>query len=233
MRKILLIFSLVTLVTVCGNAQTKKTQFGVIGIKMGPSFDWASSGSTAANNEGLRLGFNLGLVYDRYMTSHVAISSGVNLNFLRMKYTFTDYRYVEAFLEPTNVAVLRRVKATNIEIPVKMKFKMDVVAPFKAYVEAGVGLSFNSRDMAKDVYDFYWESASTADYVDCTSQYRLLQASMLFGLGTEFEINRNFSAFAQLTIDHAFSNAFVSSLEKQTGSVIRNNFLGVEVGILH
>jgi hypothetical protein len=55
---------------------------------------------------------------------------------------------------------------------------------------------------------------------------------MIFGLGTEFEINRNLSAFAQLTFDHSFSNAFVSSLEKQTGSVLRNNYVGLEFGIL-
>ena len=41
------------------------------------------------------------------------------------------------------------------------------------------------------------------------------------------------SAFAQLTFDHAFSNAFVRSLEKQTGSIIRNNYIGIEIGIMH
>lgn len=230
MRKTLLIISLVTLVALGGNANAQNASFGV---KLGPSFDWVSPGSTASNNEGLGLGFNLGLIYDHYVTSHMAVSSGVNFNFLRMKYMFTDYRYVNEFLEPTNVSVSRRVKATNIEIPLKMKFKMDVIDSFKAYMEAGVGLSFNSRDMAKDVYDFNWVSVSTKGYEDFTSQYRLLQASMIFGLGTEYVINGNFTAFAQLTFDHAFSNAFVSSLEKQTGSVVRNNFLGIEVGIMH
>ena len=114
-----------------------------------------------------------------------------------------------------------------------MKFNMDVMGSLKAYMEAGVGLGFNSRDRAKDTYDFYWESVSSKDYEDCTSQYRLLQASIIFGLGAELEINSKFSAFAQLTFDHSFSNAFVNSLEKQTGSVIRNNFLGIEVGIMH
>jgi hypothetical protein len=55
---------------------------------------------------------------------------------------------------------------------------------------------------------------------------------MIFGVGAEYEINRTLSAFAQLTFDHSFSNAFVKSLEKQTGSILRNNFIGVEVGVL-
>lgn len=230
MRKILLIFSLVAVFSLGGNAQSRSQR---IGIKFGPTFDWAGSGSTAASSDGTRLGFNVGLVSDSHLSEHIAISSGVNLNLLRMKYTFTDHRYVEDFLEATNVSVARRLKATNVEIPLKVKVKFDVFDSFMVYVEAGGGLSFNCKDWAKDSYNFYWASSESQTYEDCTNQYRLLQTSMIFGLGAEYEINRNFSAFAQLTFDHAFSNAFVKSIEKQTGSIVRNNFIGVEVGIMH
>ena len=113
MRKTLLIISLVAAMAVSANAQTENARFG---IKLGPTFDWASSGSTAASNDGFRLGASLGLVYDYYVTSNVAVSSGVGLNYLRLKYTFTDYRRVEDFLEEANVPVSRRLNATNIEI---------------------------------------------------------------------------------------------------------------------
>jgi hypothetical protein len=230
MRKILLIISLVALVSMTANAQTKDVR---IGIKTGPTIDWVSSGSTAVKNEGVRLGLNVGLVYDHYITSHVAISSGANFNLLRMKYTFTDHRYVDDFLEKTNVAVERRLKANNIEIPLKAKFDVDVTNSLKAYVEAGGGLSFNISDLAKDSYDFYWVSSKGENYIDCTNQYRMTQVSMIFGLGAEYEINRVFSLFAQLTFDHAFTNAFIRSMEKQTGSMILNNYFGVEFGILY
>ncbi len=229
MRKTLLIISLVASIAVAANAQTRNVRYG---IKLGPTFDWASSGSTAATNEGFRLGANLGLVYDCYLTRNIAVSSGVNVNILRLKYTFTDCRRVEDFLEEANVSVSRRLKATNIEIPLKAKLRFGVSDSFKVYAEAGAGLSFNSKDYSKDSYSFYWVTSEGESYVDCTNQYRLLQLSMVFGLGVEYEINRSFSAFAQLTCDHAFSNAFVRSLEKQTGSILRSNFIGVEVGIM-
>ena len=230
MRKTLLIISLVASIVVGANAQTSNARYG---IKVGPTFDWASVGSTAATNEGCRLGACLGLVVDYDFASNFAVSSGVNLNFLRFKYTFTDHRRVEDFLEEANVPVSRRLNAANIEIPIKVKARVDVADSFKAFAEAGVGLSFNCKDFAKDSYSFYWVTSEGEDYVDCTNQYRLLQLSMVFGLGAEYEINRDFSAFAQLTFDHAFSNAFVSSLEKQTGSILRNNYIGVEVGIMY
>ena len=230
MRKTLLIISLVTMVALNANAQPKGDR---IGIKAGPTIDWASSGSTAAKGEGIGLGFGLGLVYDHYLSDGIFVSSGVNLNHLRMKYSFTDSRLVDDFLEEANMVVDRRLKATNIEIPLKAKFKMDVFDSFAAFVEAGCGLSFNCKDFAKDDFSFYWVSSEGKGFVDCTNQYRVLQFSMLFGLGAEYEINQKLSAFAQLTFDHAFSNAFISSLEKQTGSILRNNFIGIEVGIMH
>ena len=230
MRRILLIISLVSTFIMGANAQTGKVR---LGFRLGPTIDWASSGSTAATNDGIRLGGNLGLVCDYYFTDNFAVSSGVNFNLLRLKYTFIDYRRAEDFLEEANISVSRRLNATNIEIPLKAKFRVDVVDSFKAYAEAGVGLSLNCKDFGKDNYTFYWTTFEGESYVDCTNQYRPLQLSMIFGLGAEYEINRNLSAFAQLTFDHAFSNAFVNSLEKQTGSILRNNYIGVEVGFMH
>ena len=230
MRKTLLIISLVTMVSLSAFAQPNETR---IGLKLGPTVDWASSGSVAAESDGIGLGFVLGLVYDQYLTNYFAVSSGVNFNLLRMKYNFTDYRRVDDFLEETNMMVNRRLRASNIEIPLKVKVKMDVFDSFAAYVEAGGGLSFNCKDFGKDDYSFYWHSTEGQEYVDCTNQYRLLQLSMIFGLGAEYEINQKLTTFVQLTFDHSFSNAFVSSLEKQTGSILRNNFIGIEVGLLH
>lgn len=230
MRKTLLIISLVTLVTLNANAQPNGIR---IGIKAGPAIDWASSGSAATKNEGISLGFGLGLVFDQYLLDYFVVSSGINFNLLHMKYSFVDRRLVDDFLEEANMSVNRRMKAANIEIPIKAKFKMDVFDSFAAYVEAGGGLNFNCTDFAKDDYSFYWVSSEGQSFVDCTNQYRVFQFSMIFGLGAEYEINHNFSAFAQLTFDHAFSNAFISSLEKQTGSIIRNNYIGIEVGLMY
>ena len=230
MKKISLIISFVVLFALGGNAQSGDFRFG---LKMGPSFDWASSGSVQVENKGVRLGFNAGLVLDYYLTDHIAASSGINYNSSRMKYSFTDYRRAEDFLEEANMPVLRRLKASGIEIPLQFKVKFDVADEFDAYVAAGGSLGFNLKDYVKDEYSFYWNEYQSEVYEDYTNQYRAFQASLVFGLGAEYEINRNFSVFAQLTFNHALLNAFVSSLEKQTGSILRNNFIGVEVGIMH
>lgn len=230
MRKRLLIISLLAIVVMGGYAQTKDYRFG---IKLGPSFNWVSPGSTATKNEGMRLGFNAGLVVDHYFTDNIAISSGLNFNYMRMKYQFEDSRMIENFLQDVLLPVERRVKASVLEVPLKFKLGFEVVESVRAYVEAGGSLSFNMKDNVKDKYEFFNYSYQDATYVDRTEQYRMLQASILFGLGAEYEINRSFSVFAQLTVNHGLMNAFSKDLAKKTGSILNTNFIGVEVGVLY
>ena len=230
MKKIFLIISLLAFFTIESNAQIRPIKFG---FKMGPSLDWASSGSTATSNEGVKLGYGAGLVIDCYFTNNVALSSGLDYNFLRMKYQFTDNRMADNFLEMGLIPVNRHVRSTYFEIPLKGKVKMEVVDSWDAYVEAGLGLGLNYSDMAKDEYDFHWAHYADPEYADYSYQYRLLQASLCFGLGTQFEINPKLSLFAQLTLHHSLSNTFTHQMQKETGSILNANFVGIEVGFLH
>ena len=230
MRKTLLIFSLIAAFSMGAHAQQRNFR---IGAKIGPTFDWASAGSVNTENKGVKLGFNVGLVADYYFSEHFGISSGADLDLLRMKYQFTDHRYVEGFLNEVDVPVTRQLRATVVEIPLKAKARFDMMESLKGYVEIGAGLGINCKDMGKDSYEYYWVESEGKNYEDCTNYYRPLQFSMIFGLGAEYEINNNIGAFAQLSFHHAFSNAFAGWKQKETGVILRNNFIGVEVGIVH
>lgn len=211
------------------NAQGKPFR---IGLKVSTSIDWASSGSTATKNLGIRPGLGLGVFGDYYVVENVGLSTGLNFNMMNMRYQFVDFRRIENFLEETQVPVERRFKAVNLEIPVKLKVKMDVVDFWKVFVEAGVGMSFNLKDKGKDKYDAYGISFEDTKYVDYSYEYRMFQASIIFGMGAEYELNRNLSLFAQATFNHGLSNMFVKQLEKQTGSILNSNFIGIEIGVL-
>lgn len=173
------------------------------------------------------------MVVDRYFTNSIAFSSGLNFDFMRMKYEFEDARMVDGFLTEVQLPVERRVKSQNLEVPLKVKIGVEVLPSIRAYVEAGASLGFNLTDNVKDRYEFYNYSYFDEVYVDRSEQYRMLQASLLFGLGTEMEVNRNFSLFAQFTVSHGLANAFIKELERKTGSILSTNFVGVEVGILY
>ena len=230
MKRISLIISLVVLFALSGTAQIGNFRFG---LKLGPNFSWAGPCSEVTENHGARLGFGTGIVVDYYLTDICAASTGVEFDFCRMKYDFTDYRKPADFLVEEEVMVSRRLKSSNLEIPIKVKARFNVADSFGAFVEAGIGLGFNLKDYVKDEYELHWVDYKSEYYEDYTDQYRAFQPSIIFGFGGEYEINSKLSVFAQLSYHHIFSNAFTKALADKTGSKLFNNFIGIEVGVMH
>ena len=230
MKRISLIISLVVLFTLSGTAQNGNFR---IGLKLGPNFSWAGPCPEKTENHGAKLGFGAGVVADYYLTNIFAVSTGVEFNFSRMKYDFADYRKSDDFLVEEEVMVSRRLKSSNLEIPIKVKAKFNVADLFDAFVEAGLGLGFNLKDFVKDECESHGAHYHSEFYEDHTDQYRAFQPSIIFGFGGEYEINTKLSVFAQLGYHHTFSNAFTKALAEKTGSRVYNNFIGIEVGIMH
>ena len=228
MKKIALIISMVALFSVGGYAQGKNLSFG---LKFGPNVGWANSNTTAPKGSHARIGFAVGGIVDHYISEHIAFSSGLNLNLMRMDYTYTGYRTATDFLEEVKVPVYRKFKGSYLEVPLKVKVKFDIMDSWKAFAEAGVGISFNYADKGKDKYDFFWTGHTDDNYVDYLYQYRWIQTALNFGVGAIYEINSKFSVFAQLTMNNALSNSFTKAMEEQTGSIVSTNFIGLEVGI--
>ena len=230
MKKIALIISMVALASLQGFAQRGTYSYG---IKFGPTFDWASSASTASKNEGMKMGFTLGGIFDHFYTEHVAFSTGLNFNYWCGHYSFNDLRMVPDFLEEVPVDVDRQVRACYFEVPLKVKVKVEIVDGWKAFAEAGVSVGLNTKTLTKDAYDFYWVHIADKEFSnDYFYQYRWFQFALNFGLGVEYEINSKFSVFAQITSNNALNNTFTKEIEKLTGSNLKTNFIGIEVGVM-
>lgn len=229
MKRIILIVSAITLFTLYGHAQKGSNN---LGIKFGPNLGWASAATDAGKSNGAQLGFSVGGFVDHYFTNYTALSVGLNFNLARMNYQFTDYRLIENFLQYSDVSVNRKYKGSYLEVPVKLKARVEIVDSWKAFVEAGAGVGINLTARGKDSYDFYGTHFADTKYINCFDDYRLLQASLHFGLGAEYEFNSRMNVFAQLTFRHALSNMFTQQLYQQTGSNLKANYIGLEVGIL-
>ena len=231
MKKIALIISMVALFAGAGNAQQRTFNYG---LKLGPNVGWAAPGSTASDGGHARLGFALGGIVDINYTNHFGLSTGLNLNFMKMDYQFTDFRMATDFIEEVKVPVDRRFKGTYLELPIKIKAKADVADSWKAFVEAGLGFSYNLADKGKDTYnDPFGHPYKDEKYKDYSYQYRLIQTALNFGIGAQYEISHNLNVFAQLTFNHALSNTFTRDIKEQSGSIIRTNFIGLEIGIIN
>lgn len=230
MKKILLILSLIALCSLNCIAQKGTNAYG---LKLGPTLDWVGSANAAGNNIGTRAGFNVGLVVDHYYTNHIALSSGLNLNLMRMNYRFADHRRLPNFLQYADLPVNRNFKGSYLEVPLQVKVRIPVMDSWSAYAEVGLGLALNLRDTAKDSYEYYGLVYKDENYTNVSDQYRLFQSRFSFGIGAEYKVNRNLGVFAQIVFNSCFSNMFNRAVQIQTGSNLKTRFVGLEVGAIH
>lgn len=229
MKRILLIITCLVIFAIDCDAQRGSKSFG---FKAGPNVDWVNTASSAGRNNGTRFGFTTGFFVDNYFTDHVAFSIGLNYSRLRMKYQFTDYRRMVDFLEYADVQVNREFKGSYVEMPLKIKVRMEVYDSWAVFAEGGVGVGVNFADRAKDSYNFYGIKHFDEGYSDVTNQYRMIQTSLDFGLGAQYEVSSSLTVFAQLTYNHALSNTFTKWMQDTTGSNLKTNYIGLEFGIL-
>lgn len=229
MKKILLTISFLAAFVAVADAQSGEFSYGV---KAGPTFNWAGAASASCENMGARLGFGLGAVVDYDLSAKLAVSSGLEFNLMRFKHSIVDYRRMENFLEYSTVALERRTSATYLEIPLKAKARTEIIDDVTGFVEAGLGIGMNLSARVKDEFEFYGIPYADPRYVDAIYRYRMFQATLRFGLGTEYAISSDYSVFAQLSFRHALSNMFTSQLQKQTGSNMKANFIGIEAGVM-
>ncbi len=230
MKKIALIISLVAVFALTANAQKGKYAYG---LKLGPNLNWVTTTSDKGQNDGTRMGFGFGFFVDRLYTQHVALSSGLSYNVYGLKYQFTDYRLVNDFLEPAYIDVNRKFKGSFLEVPLKVKVKFDVMDSWKAFAEGGAALGINLTAKAKDNYNYYGLTHADDDFLDASDQYRRFQLALRFGLGAEYEITSKLSVFAQLCYGHGLTNVFTRTMERQTGSNLKTNYIGLEIGVIH
>lgn len=229
MKRTVLVFSLLAIVSLHCTSLMGQINFG---FKLGPNLGWAGSATTAGSGDGARMGLTTGIFVDKYFTDNLALSVGVNYNLVRMSYRFTDHRLPELALVESNIEVARKFKGSYLELPVKLKARFEVIESLSVYGEAGAGVGVNLSAKGKDTYDFYGSHYSDTDYKNYSYEYRLLQASLHFGLGAAYEISSRLAVFAQISYRHALSNMFTQTLYKETNSNLKYNFIGLEVGIL-
>lgn len=204
-----------------------------LGLKFGPNFNWVGSADkNVAQNNGSPIGMTVGGFIDNNINEHLAFSYGLNFSITPLKYQFTDDREVDGYLQSTNISVNRRFRGTYIEMPLQLKIRAQFMDSWTAFATGGVGLGIRLSAMGKDGYEAFGNEHKDTEYVDHKEDYRWFQPALKFGLGAEYELNSNMSAFAQLTFHHTLLNTFKKSFAEQTGSNLLINSLGIEVGLL-
>ena len=246
MKKSLLIVGLLLAMSLTASAQNNGFAFG---FKLGPGFDWTGSTTGAAKNEGMRMGFGVGVVAEYYFADNYAIVSGVNVNMNRGHYSFENGRMV---MGADSVSVLetypvdRMFKSTVYEIPLMLKMMTNELGglPLRAYAQVGAGIGYAQKVKVKDGID----GADMPDaYTTTDKEFSNLRASMKIGAGAQYAIDQSTRVFAGLYFSHDFINNINYITPNYYGNYYENgediadrdvklnmlqNRIGLEVGVL-
>ena len=237
MKRRLLFVGLMLTLSLSASAQYKGFSFG---FKLGPGFDWTGSTTGAANNEGLRTGFGVGVMAEYYFAENYAIVSGINVNMNRGHYSFENAR-MDSTAGVVKFPVDRYYKSTVYEIPLMLKMMTNELGnlPLRAYAQVGAGIGYAQRVKVQD--------DQATDWVATNKEYSNLRASMKFGLGAQYAIDQSTRVFASLYFSHDFINNINSIApnhykfyfengekigERETKLNVLQNRIGIEVGVL-
>ncbi|MBP5573841.1 MAG: outer membrane beta-barrel protein [Bacteroidales bacterium] len=252
MKKSFLLAIVMLVLSVSASAQYNGFAFGV---KLGPAFDWAGSKTNTIHNEGTRMGFRMGLMGEYYFAENYAITTGLNVNYLRNHFSYDDMR---AFpVDTLSVYMLgdvdRYYKGTTFEIPIALKMVTEEFGPFSFFAQVGASVGYSRKDLAKDVFVAKEDANVTYeddDYVSVRSQYNPFHVGLNAAVGAHFNIKGSTRAFA----DFFYSRDILNGVKNGIGSEgryreyyagikqddmkrpetldFRQNVFGVEVGIL-
>ncbi len=255
MKKSLLFVGLLLAMSLTASAQYKGFSFG---LKMGPSFDWTVSKTGAATNQGVKTGFDLGVVAEYYFAENYAIVTGVNVDFLRGQYNYADKRNISAIDSITDYqlgTVGRQYKSTVYEIPLMLQMVTPEIGnlPLRAYAQVGGAFGYTQSVKVKD--NFTLEGAENYAFEDdvyaaTKGEYNPFHASLRIGAGAEYAFLESTRAFAGIYFAHDFLNNISSGAQGITNNYrkwyngnkelgardleldLRQNRIGIEVGIL-
>ncbi len=217
-----------------------------LGLNLSPNFSWFKSQSETVTSDGLKFGFNFGLVGDFNISENYSFSTGLIIvnNGGKIEYPFVQE--IESGGTKLSVGGKRTDEITlrYIEIPLTLKLKTNEIGYLKYYGQFGLGLGVNYDSEADVEFNYPGNNGALSnDDVDYADEINLFRASLIVGLGVEYNLTGSTSLILGATFNNGFTNVLsedgYSEDQNGNGTLPRdqsfkaiNNYLVINVGVL-
>ncbi|MCB0801476.1 MAG: PorT family protein [Flavobacteriales bacterium] len=203
MKKIAALLSFIFVISITAKAQTDFQ----LGLNFSPNISWFKAKTDNVTNEKTSLGFNFGIIGDFNIADNYAFSTGLNIVTIGGE---ISYPFVQ---EVDQIGSLSGRKTADItlkyvEIPLTLKLKTNEIGYLTYYGQFGFGLGVN-YDAKADVSFAYPSTTGgsvSAKDVDYKDDINLLRASLIVGLGAEYNLSGNTSFIMGITFNNGFTN---------------------------
>ncbi|MAY84661.1 MAG: hypothetical protein CMP59_11055 [Flavobacteriales bacterium] len=227
-----------------GYGQEKSFQ---LGLQVSPTFGWIKPDVSGVDNEGTRFGFNFGITGDFNIAENYSISTGILIVNTGGRMSYPDIVDFGTTSNPDQELGRSEVeiRLRYIELPLTLKLKTNQIGYWTYYGQFGFGAAFN-YDAEGDITSNSpnRQNDISQEEVDFADEVNLFRASLIVGLGAEYNISGNTSLIFGLTFDNGFTNIFdfnspiadgngnaENTTDTQAVKAI-NNYIAINLGIL-
>jgi len=178
------------------NAQDKeKPSLVQFGLKLGPNVGWFKPNSDNYSSEGSVVGFNWGFITEFNVAKNYAINTGFNVVYNNGKLKYPH-------VHETDTGILqRKYNLQYLEIPICLKMRTNQIGYFTYYGKIGLGVNFNVRAKAKDVFNVDPEVET-----DIKDEIVFMRESLIVGAGVLYSLGSETSLMFEIIFNNGFTD---------------------------
>ncbi len=187
-----------------------------------PKLSWMSSDLKAVENNGSKLGVNIGLNMDNFFAQNYAFMTGISIDNTGGNLVFDDDKPLQTNGGNDTVPAGNSIayKLQYINIPLGLKLKTNEIGYLTFFTHLGINGGINIKATA-EVNDFELDNENISDEI------RLFNLGYFIGAGVEYSIGGNSAVVLGLT----YTNGFIDITDDSDSKVTLSNF-AIRIGIL-
>jgi hypothetical protein len=201
------ILSLIALSMFMANAFSQNLRLGVVA---NPNISWMKTDLSRIEGDGSRIGFNIGLMVDKYFAEHYAFTTGLSIHSIggTLRYRDEKVLHTSSSEDPTLPADSRvQYNLQYLHIPWGLKFKTTEIGYSTFFAELGVNTMINIKARAN-------VKAQNISRVGVGEEINLFYMGYHFSGGVEYKIVGNTAIIVGITYMNGFTDVTQKTDEK-------------------
>jgi opacity protein-like surface antigen len=189
-----------------------------------PKFSWMTPDLKNVDNDGTKLGVNIGLNVDKFFAPNYAIMTGISIDNTGgfLKYDLVSGKPIKTNggMDTVPTGSTLEYKLQYINVPIGLKLKTNEIGYFTFFTHLGINAGVNIKATG-EVEGYELENDNISDEI------KLFNLGYYIGLGTEYSIGGNTAIVLGIT----YNNGFVDITTDSNNKVTNSNF-AIRIGIL-
>lgn len=193
-----------------------------LGVFADPLITWMTTDVTTINNDGVRMGVNIGLSVEKYFAINYALSTGLFISNSGGRLSFDESRSFElpdTTIELTEGSVVK-YKLQYISVPLGLKLKSDQIGYLSFFAHLGMLTQINIKATGDS-------PANNFSNANISSDIGLFNLNYYIGIGIEYSLGGKTSLTTGLT----YTNGFID-ISKTSGYRTTLKNVSLRLGIL-